>query len=67
MITIKTNVYTNKERIALANVMEISAREFINKYCNPQTRCAECDYRHVCYDVLKARDYIVKLSGGVSQ
>lgn len=62
MITIKTNAYTNEERNALDFVLRESVKAFINKYCDPKVRCAECAYRHVCYDVLKARDYMTKLT-----
>lgn len=60
MITIKNNSYGNDEKRALFVSLQAAVKEFINTYCEPPCRCQACEYRHVCYDLIKIRDYALQ-------
>lgn len=67
MITVKTNCYNTNEKGSLAVALNAAVKEFINNYCTPQAHCQTCEFRHLCYDLIKARDYAVKLAQEVGK
>lgn len=68
MITIKKNPYTDAEKLALLDSLQAGVTKFINTYCDPKAKCQTCEYRRVCYDLIKARDYAYKIAtGGAKQ
>lgn len=67
MITVKTNCYNANEKGPLAEALKAAVNKFINNYCTPQAECQTCEYRHLCYDLIKARNYAVKLAQEVGK
>lgn len=66
MITLRLNPYTDAEKKALDAALQSAMNKFIDIYCGP-TPCRECNYRHVCYDLDRARRYVNKIVGGDGQ
>lgn len=64
MISIKKNPYSDAELLALHSAMHEAVKAFINGYCKPEYKCQTCEYRHVCYDLIKARDYAYRIATG---
>ena len=67
MITIRNNCYKDGEKIPLYQALQAAVDEFINCYCDPKADCRNCPYRHVCYDLIEARDYAYKVATGGDQ
>lgn len=63
MITLKTNVYNDAEKRAIAHVIQKAVDDFIKRYCDVNAKCNTCQYRYICYDLTKARDYAYKIGG----
>ena len=66
MIQLKMNPYNDKEKKALADLFKILEVEFSTRYCGIDS-CAECDYRHLCYDLDKARAHARRKAQEVSK
>lgn len=64
MITIKKNPYTDAERLALHEALHEAVTVFINHHCEPLAKCQTCEYRRICADLIKARDYAYKIATG---
>lgn len=62
MITVKSNVYSDNEKLALYHSLNDAVTSFINNYCDVKSNCQTCKYRHVCYDLIKARDYSYRIA-----
>lgn len=59
MITLKLNAYSPSEKRELAKLFEEYRSRVVVNICGKQDNyCAECEYKHLCYDVCKAFDYI---------
>lgn len=64
MLTIRNNPYNEGETLALHDALNAAVTHFINQYCDPKEKCQVCKYRHVCYDIIQARDYAYKVATG---
>lgn len=67
MISIKKNSFNDNERLALHDSLNMAVAHFVNTYCKPTAKCQTCEYRHVCYDLIKARDYAYKIATEVTK
>lgn len=66
MISLRLNPYTDAEKKALDEAFAAALRVLNEKYCGNfvTTTCAECQYRHICYDIEKAHSYIHSIVNG---
>lgn len=56
MITIRCNHYNDKEVYMLFKLLRTSESEFLAENC--METCDNCEYKHLCYDLEKARRYM---------
>lgn len=62
MITLRTNPYSEKEKVMLASVFATMEAVLMKKVCEHLDYCCKgCEYRHLCYDITNAREHAEKL------
>lgn len=63
MITLHLNQYTDAEKKALDYELQSALNKMFVKYCG-KSPCVECEYRHLCNDLVSARRSTNKVVGG---
>ena len=60
MISVLTNAYNDKEVTTAMCVFDEMEEYFCTVYCN-NGKCDSCTVKHLCYDIVHAREYLEKL------
>lgn len=60
MITLRVNPYSKKELERLADLLKAMELHMNFNYCKDNF-CKTCEYRHLCYDLVSAREHAEKL------
>ena len=66
MIQLKMNPYNDKEKKALLKLLTNASTTLSVVYCELDD-CVECDYRHLCYDLEKAKQHACRKVQEVSK
>lgn len=60
MITLKLASYSPKEIAKLAELLKRAELSLCNNIYT--TACRQCEFRHVCYDLMSAREHAEKVA-----